>query len=139
MKTIRRNPVGLLAIVGGGLILLAVTLTALSQSGPTITIAPQGTNEFSITITTNIGTATYDLLWTPVLGNPAYQWNWAARGTPGQTNYLVNLNGVSDTGFFRTLLDTNWPPLWELANPNNPALGILTVTIDSPTNGTVIQ
>jgi hypothetical protein len=36
-------------------------------------------------------------------------------------------------------LDTNSVPLWELADPNNPGLGILSVTIDSPTNGAVLQ
>jgi hypothetical protein len=139
MKTIRKNRFALLGIVGGGLTVLAVTLTALSQTGPAITMTPLGTNQYSITITSNIGAATYDLQWTPVLGNPDYQWTWAVRGAPGQTNYLVNMNGVSDTAFFRTLLDTNAIPLWEAANPANPALGILTVTIDSPTNGTTLQ
>jgi hypothetical protein len=138
MKSINKRWFTLLGILTGGLAVLATALTVRSQTGPTIAIAPQGTNQYSITITTNIGTATYDLLWTPVLANPEYPWSWAVPGVPGQTNYVVNLNGVSDTGFFRTLLDTNSPPLWEDADPNNPALGILTVTIDSPTNGAVI-
>jgi hypothetical protein len=139
MKTIKKNRFTLLGIAVGGLIALAVALNALSQTGPPISITPLGTNQYSITITTNIGSATYDLMWTPFLENPDYPWTWAILGTPGQTNYLVNMNGVSDSGFFRTLLDTNSPALWELANPNIPSLGILTVTIDSPTNGTVLQ
>ena len=85
MKTIRKNPLGLLGIVGGGLIVLAVTLTALSQTGPTIAIAPQGTNQYSITITTNIGTATYDLQWTPVLAKPGLPMELGrSRGRPAR-------------------------------------------------------
>jgi hypothetical protein len=30
-------------------------------------------------------------------------------------------------------------PLWQAADPNNPAAGVLTVFIDSPTNGAVLQ
>ena len=124
-------------IVAGFLFCAWVGLT--QSTPPVLTIAPAGTNQYSITITNNIGMTTYDLQWTPVLANPAYPWTWAVPGAAGQTNYVVNMNGVSDTGFFRTILDTNVPPLWEAADPNNPALGILTVTIDSPANGSVIQ
>ena len=42
-------------------------------------------------------------------------------------------------GFFMALVNTNAIPPWELADPNNPGLGILAVYIDSPTNGAVIQ
>ncbi|HEV2318125.1 MAG TPA: hypothetical protein VGV18_00130 [Verrucomicrobiae bacterium] len=119
--------------------ILAGYWTLAQSTPPVLTITPLGTNQYSISITNNIGMTTYDLQWTPVLANANYPWTWAAPGTAGQTNYLVNMNGVSDTGFFRTLLDTNAIPLWEAADPNNPALGILTVTIDSPANGSVIQ
>jgi len=36
-------------------------------------------------------------------------------------------------------LDTNSIPIWKLADPNNPGLGILAVFIDSPADGTVLQ
>ena len=105
-----------------------------AQSAPVLSITSLGTNVFYISTTNSIGTATYDLLWTPALDNPSYPWTWAAVGTPGQTNYVVNM-AASQTGFFRTILDTNSVPLWEAADPNNPSAGILTVFIDSPTNG----
>ena len=110
----------------------------LAQTAPTLTITPLGTNVFSISTTNNIGSASYDLIWTPVLANPDYPWTWAAVGSPGQTNYTVNM-AASQTGFFRTLLDTNSPPLWEGADPNHPSAGVLSIFIDSPTNGTVLQ
>lgn len=118
------------------LVALGIRL-AFSQTTPVLTIAPTGTNQYSITITNNIGSADYDLQWTPVLANPEYPWTWAATGTPGQTNYTVTAE--YQIGFYRTILDTNSIPLWEAADPNNPSAGILTVFIDSPTNGTLIQ
>jgi hypothetical protein len=74
------------------------------------------------------------LEWTPVLANPSYPWTFAGVGTPGQTNFMLNM-GAYQTGFFRALVDTNSIPLWEAADPNNPGAGILTVFIDSPANG----
>ena len=138
MKKIRRHWNTLLGICGAGLVIAAAVLTARSQTAPVLTITPLGTNQYSITITNNIGTATYDLLWTPALGDPDYPWTWAVPGTPGQTNYQVNM-GVYQTGFFQTLLDTNSVPLWEAADPNDPGAGILTVFIDNPANGSLIQ
>jgi hypothetical protein len=123
-------------------LLVAVAVLTASQAqaqiAPGLTITPMGTNVFSITITNNIGSADYDLQWTPVLASPSYPWTWAAIGTPGQTNFLFNLSN-SQTGFFRTLLDTNAVPLWEAADPNNPATGILKVTIFSPANGATLN
>lgn len=138
MKIISKNWNTLLGICGSSLIVVAIALTARSQTASVLTITPLGTNQFSITITNNIGTATHDLLWTPALGNPDYPWMWAAIGTPGQTNYVLNMDGYQ-TAFFQTILDTNSIPLWKAADPNNPGAGILTVTIDSPANGSLIH
>jgi len=110
----------------------------LSQTAPFLTIAPLGTNQFSITIANGTNTGNYELWWTPVLANPDYPWMTAAVGTTGQTNFMLNM-GVYQTGFFRALMDTNSIPLWEAADPNNQGAGILTVFIDSPTNGAVMQ
>jgi hypothetical protein len=95
-----------------------------------------GTNQYSITFT-NSPPSTYDLQWTPVLASPAYPWTWAAIGTPGQSNYLVT--STYPTAFFRTVLDTNSIPLWEAADPNNLALGALSITIDTPANGSTLH
>jgi len=138
MKTLKKNWLPLLGIFSGGLFVVTTALTALSQTVPVLTIAPLGTNEFSITITNNIGSTDFDLQWTPVLANPEFPWTWAVIGTPGQTNFLVNMT-VYQTGFFRAISDTNSIPLWEAADPNNPGAGILTIFIDSPANGSLIQ
>ena len=134
MKTIKKHWLTLIGICGSGLVIIVTALTARSQTAPVLTITPLGTNTFSITFTNNIGTANYDLQWTPVLANPAYPWTFAVIGAPGQTNYLLDMADYQ-TGFFRTILDTNSIPLWEAADPNNLGAGILSVFIDSPANG----
>jgi predicted small integral membrane protein len=132
MKTLPKHRLMLHAIFSGSLAILATALTVWSQTAPVLTITPLGTNQFSITFT-NTGT-TYDLQWTPVLASPDYPWTWAAVGTNNQTNFSFDMSGYQ-TAFFRAILDTNSVPLWEAADPNNPGAGILTVTIDSPVNG----
>jgi hypothetical protein len=119
MKTIRNNWQKLIGMCGGGMI-VAAALTGLSQSTPPVlTIKSLGTNIYSISTTNYIGSASYDLMWTPILGNTVdYPWTWVAIGLPGESNYVVNAGNYS-SGFFRTLLDTNSIPLWEAANQTN--------------------
>jgi len=109
------------------------------QSGvPYLTLIPTGTNQLLITVYNDQGPANYELWYTPVLANPAYPWTALDGGSPGQTNFVVNI-GPFQTGFYRAIMDTNSVPIWQAADPNNPSAGVLTVFIDSPTNGAVIQ
>ena len=80
------------------------------------------------------------LYWTPVLANPDYPWQVIAVGTNGATNFEVNA-GAYSAGFFKAQVEQiyNGVPDYEMADPNNPSLGALTVTIDSPANGSVVQ
>ena len=137
MKIINSHRKTIFGICGSVLLVVAVALTAWSQTAPVLTITPLGTNQFSISFT-NYPASTWDLQWTPVLGNPDYPWTFAATGTLGQSNYLLDM-GDYQLGFFRTILDTNSVPLWEAADPNNPGAGILTVYIDNPANGSTIS
>jgi len=105
---------------------------------PTLSITALGTNSYNITVGNSVGGTSYALQWTPVLNSADYPWTVAAVGTNGQTNFFFNGEGY-DMGFFMALVSTNGIPPWELADPNNPGLGILAVYIDSPTNGAVIQ
>jgi hypothetical protein len=116
---------------------LFITADGLAQTAPVLSIAPTGTNQLLITITNGVGTANYELWWTPVLASPDYPWTTTAVGTTGQTNFTVNI-GPYSTGFYRALQDTNAIPLWEAADPNNQGAGILAVFIDSPINGSTL-
>jgi hypothetical protein len=108
-----------------------------TQSGvPYLTIAPTGTNALLLTVYNDLGPTNYEIWTTPVLINAS--WTMVTNGVSGQTNFAVNM-GQFATGFYCAILDTNNIPIWELADPNNPNSGILTVFIDSPTNGAIIQ
>ncbi len=123
------------AIALAGMIVgIATVFNALAQTAPVLRLATTGTNALSITITNGVAGANYELWWTPVLANPDYPWATAAVGSPGQTNFTVNI-GTYSSGFFEGVWDTNAIPLWEAADPHSPSAGILTVFIDSPTNG----
>jgi hypothetical protein len=126
----KNTKLSLAAVLAVATVILAVKTFA--QIPPVLTITPLGTNQFSITFT-NYPASTWDLQWTPILDDPDYPWTFAAVGTPGQSNYVLNMEDYQ-SGFFRTILDTNSVPIWEEADPNNPGAGILTVFIDSPTN-----
>ena len=133
MKTLNKHWLPIMAI-GGGFIAAATVVTALAQTAPFLKIAPTGTNQFSVTITNNIGMADYDLQWVSVLANTNFLWTYAAIGVPGGTNFILNADTYPAT-FFRAILDTNTPPLWQQSDPNNPSSPLLQVFIYSPTNG----
>ena len=108
-----------------------------TANGPYVTINPTGTNGVLLVTVWNSQTpANYELWWTPVLANPDYPWTTIAVGI-GQTNFYVN--ELYPNSFYTAVWDTNSIPLWEAADPNNQGAGILTVYIDSPTNGAVLQ
>jgi hypothetical protein len=132
-KPINKNWLALTGICASGLIIIAAALTAFAQTAPVLTITPLGTNQFFISFTNN--GSTYDLQGTPALIN--YPWTWAATGIPGQSNFVVS--SPYPNGFYRAILDTNAIPLWEAADPNNPALGALSITIDTPASGSTLH
>ncbi len=138
MKKIRKHLSALVGVGGTSAAVIAITFTALSQTVPVLTMAPLGTNQFSITITNAVPTYSYELWWTPVLNDPVdYPWTAAAVGNVGQTNFILS-NWTYPAAFFRGLLDTNAIPLWEAANPSNPT-NILKITIASPANGSTLN
>src|ERR1700685_3283345 len=92
---------------------------------PVLTITPLGTNTYSIAIANGIPATTYGIYWTPVLGSADYPW-MVLVGTNGQTNFMLNMEQY-DSGFFMGAVNTNGIPPWELANPDDPGLGILSV------------
>jgi len=81
----------------------------------------------------------YNILYTPVL--PANNWVTIAIGSMGQTNFIVPMLG--DTAFYRAEIGNDWDgdgiPNWIDAQPSNPNIGALRVTIDWPLNGTQVQ
>ncbi len=143
MKTLRRSLLIVLVSVSGIGAAIIMAVNALADvPQPVLRIAALGSNSFSITITNGVVTTNYTLYWTPALGNASYPWEVLGPGDVGETNFIVDA-GNWTSGFFKVTigndLDGDGFPDWEDANPNDPAIGILAVTIDSPLNGAVLQ
>jgi hypothetical protein len=115
---------------------------AQSVPQPVLSVTPTGTNQFLITITNAVGSAAYDIYKTPMLNDPGYPWSLSVTGSLGQSNFTVSA-GLEPNVFFRAIVGSDWDgdsvPNWMDANANDPTVGALTVTINSPTNGAVVQ
>jgi hypothetical protein len=141
MRTLKRNWIGLAAVLSAAFAATIVVLTALADDPqPMLGITSLGTNQFSIAIINGTSTNVYELYWTPVLNNGNYPWILIGVGSTGETNFYVDV-GEWPSGFFRVSIEQfyNGVPDYELADPNNPSLGPLSITIDSPTNGSTIN
>jgi len=142
MKTTRNLWIALASVFGAGGIIIAA-LTAFSNPAPPVmTITPLGTNNYSIIITNGDTNVNYELWWTPTLNSPANPWQLLSVGAPLQTNFTV-IGGFVPVGFFQTRVGTDADgdgvPDWMDANPNDPAVGALSVIINTPSNGAVVQ
>lgn len=126
--------VGLLAAVG-------FTVYTTLADPPVLTITPLGGNQFNITVTNATG-SNFLLEWTPVFADTNYPWLAVATNVSGQTNFMMDASAWPK-GFFRVLagdgdVDGDGIPAWMDAQPLDPSIGALRVTIDSPTNGASI-
>jgi hypothetical protein len=129
--------------IGATLIITALSVLADDPPEPALTIAPLGGNQFSITITNAAGGTNYTLFWTPALADEEnYPWQVLATNAPGETNFMIDA-GVWPIGWFRVLVgfdqDGDGIPEWQDAQPLDPNVGLLDVTIDFPVNGTTID
>lgn len=125
-----------------GAVLAIAIYTALADDPPVLTISNLGTNTFSVTITNATSTTNdYLLEWTPILADTNYPWLVVATNEPGSTNWVMNM-GAWPMGYLRVAVgfdgDGDSVPSWMDANPYDPSIGILSVTIDSPINGSSI-
>jgi hypothetical protein len=117
-------------------------LTVLAQSvpQPVLSITALGTNQFQIGITNGVTNVLYELHWRAVLDDVNNPWQVLTTNVAGQTNFWIDGSDYA-SGFFRASVGTNYSGIWDfqLANPNDPSLGPLSITIDSPLNGAVLQ
>ncbi len=109
---------------------------------PVLTIAPLGSNQFNIVITNGVSGTNYTLFWTPALADENYPWQVLGTNAVGATNFTVN-GGEWPNLFFKVLVgsDSDGDGVTEErdANSNDPTVGVLSVTINSPTNNAVLQ
>jgi hypothetical protein len=132
-----------LCLLSANVVLALAAGTANGQTVPRpgITIAPTGAN-LLITVTNGVSYGNYTLYATSVLNSSNYPWLFVTNPVPGVTNFTVS-TAPYFYNFFQVTGGTNWNqggvPNWDLADPKNPSLGALTVTIVNPTNGSTIQ
>lgn len=146
MKTTKSDPKrALLVGMSGALALTAIGLLAkplLAQQAPGLTFVQTSSNQFQITITNGSSSMNYEVYRTPVLDDPFYPWLLHIIGNQGQTNFTVGM-GIETMGFFQAAVGSDWDqdgiPNWQDAQPSSTNVGRLTITIDSPVNGTNIQ
>jgi hypothetical protein len=99
----------------------------------------QNTNLFLTLVNcdTNIG---YDIWYAPVLA-PSPVWSILATGVIGQTTFTVPMR--NGQGYLRGATGIDWDgdgiPNYMDADPRNPNVGALTITIDVPANGSTVQ
>jgi len=142
MKTIKKHGIALASLLGVGWTLLGFVLTTMAQTvpAPVLTVAATNTNQLLITVTNGVSYGNYILYNQHVLGSS--NWTFITNPVPGVTNFLVNM-GPYFYGYYMVTGSTNWNnngiPNWDYADPNNPGLGVLTVTIVSPSQGQIIQ
>ena len=135
----RAVAVGLALFVSVG-VLIYSALADVPQ--PVLSITSLASNQFNIVITNAATTTNYTLFWTPLLADPNYPWQVLVVGDVGETNFTVD-GGTWPSLYFRMLVgadsDGDLIPDWQDAQPLNPSVGILSLTIDSPTDGAVLQ
>ena len=146
MKTLKRQW-SRLATAIGLTVASIVFLTALLGEGqgvpqPVLTIESMGSNQFLVTITNGDANTSYDLQWRYSLGDPNSSWESFDTNGPGVTSWIVSASNCPVL-FLRAAVgndsDGDGVPNWQDANPYDPSIGILSVTIDSPLNGAALN
>jgi hypothetical protein len=125
-------------------IFLAALTNRADVPQPVLKITSLGSNQFAVAITNGVTNANYELYWTPSLVNSNYPWQLLMVGGTGQTNFTVEVDAESrPVGFFLSGVGLDWDAdgieNFRDANPYNASIGILTITIDSPLNGALLQ
>lgn len=101
------------------------------------------TNTVALTVTNHTAGAVYEVYMRPVLDDPLYPWTFLARGGVNQTNFVITNYNIGPLGFFELAVGSDWDSDGIAndidAQPGNGSVGALTITIDFPTQGLVLQ
>ena len=123
--------------------MLALWATAQSVPQPVLTIGSTNGTQFQLTITNAVASTNYEIYRTPLLNDTNFPWTLHIVGNVGQSNFVVDTEEVYEMSFFRAGIGSDWDldgiPNSQDANPIDATIGILSITIDSPTNGSTIN
>ena len=130
----------------GCLLCLAVLMAGLTPRGqtspaPGLSIVLLSSTNFQLTVTNGVSGESYEIYNTPSLEEDC-RWVRFMVGAASQTNFTVSIPEIPE-GFYMARAGTDWDndgvPNTQDADPNNPNIGILTVTIESPANGSTFN
>jgi hypothetical protein len=125
---------------------LLLSFHFLRADPPALSIFLSASNQVSLTVTNGVNTNIYEIYFSEFLStNSIFDansgWTFWASGATGQTNFIATTD-ETETGFFRALNGNDWDNDGIInsqdARPNDPTIGILTVTIESPTNNSTV-
>jgi hypothetical protein len=142
MKTLKQHWFALVSLFGVSITLTGIVLNTMAQTvpPPALSIAVTNGSQLSITVTNSVSYGNYVLYNQHVLGGAT--WTFVTNPVPGVSNFVVN-PGPFFQSFYLVTGSTNWNndgiPNWDYADPNNPGLGVLSVSIVSPSQGQIIQ
>jgi hypothetical protein len=134
-----------LRMAGAAIVLGSVLWAFRSETvePPEIQISKISSNTFQITILNGDSQANYEVYRRTFLHSD-YPWGSAGMitGAQGQTTFLVPEN-LQPMSFFQVTVGTDWDldgvPNWKDSQPSSTNAGALSITIDFPSTGTVIQ
>src|SRR2546426_6987325 len=112
---------------------IASVLTLLAQPPqPVLTIVRTNGTQVLISITNAVASTNYEIYRTPLLNDTNFPWELHLVGSAGQSNFTADM-GVDFIGFFKAAIGSDFdgdgvPNAWD-ANPNDPTIGILSITI----------
>ena len=131
---------------GGGMGLVACLAISLwpylakTSPAPGLSIALTGSNLLTLTITNGLTNEYYEIYSEIQLEAPT--WSFYAGGSLGQTSFLAS-NFPAMLRFFKARATNDWDgdgiANWADADPNSTNIGLLTITIESPANGALLQ
>ncbi|HYG21467.1 MAG TPA: hypothetical protein VEH04_01710 [Verrucomicrobiae bacterium] len=123
-----------------------VLLTLPAQSNPPgLTIRETAPSEFEIVVTNAVATTNYTLFWTDILADVNYPWIPMWVGEIGQSNFVVPVPDPENypQSFFKVLegSDSDGDGVFEQvdADSNDPSVGILTISINAPAHGSILD
>jgi hypothetical protein len=107
---------------------------------PGIRLSLTNTNQVLITITNGVSFANYELYHRPAL-DAAHPWRLSQVGLQAQSNFVAGMS--YDYEFFVVAVGSDWDSDGVFnavdADAMDATVGILSVTVESPANGSVVQ
>jgi len=130
------------AVAAMAVVTSLITIWAQTVPQPVLKIAITNGTQILISISNAVASTNYEIYRAPILNDTNFPFEPYIIGSVGQSNFTADI-GVDTTGFFKVTigsdLDNDGFPDWLDANPTDPTIGILSITIDSPTNGASLQ